>query len=159
MFLVLLSPSMYMLYPPLWNTLITILYLGLSVYPWLCSSFVGPWSLFRFLNLYTVGRTPWTGYQPVARPLPTHRIKAHTDIHASSGVCFPFLHSIITGPGSRPVSHPTAARDSFPGSTVGRAPSSVEVKISWIYTSITASHSGMNCFCSFIRWDRGSVCN
>jgi hypothetical protein len=33
----------------------------------------GPWSLFQFLNLYTVGRTPWTGDQPVARPLPTHR--------------------------------------------------------------------------------------
>jgi hypothetical protein len=29
--------------------------------------------LFKFLNLYTVGRTPWTGDQPIARPLPTHR--------------------------------------------------------------------------------------
>jgi hypothetical protein len=28
---------------------------------------------FRFLILYIVGRTPWTGDQPVARPLPTHR--------------------------------------------------------------------------------------
>jgi hypothetical protein len=27
-----------------------------------------------FLILYTVGRTPWTGDQPVARPLPKHRI-------------------------------------------------------------------------------------
>jgi hypothetical protein len=26
---------------------------------------------FSFLILYTVGRTPWTGDQPVARPLPT----------------------------------------------------------------------------------------
>jgi hypothetical protein len=25
-----------------------------------------------FLILYTVGRTPWTGDQPIARPLPTH---------------------------------------------------------------------------------------
>jgi hypothetical protein len=33
----------------------------------------GPWPPFQFLNLYTVGRTPWTGDQPVARPLPTHR--------------------------------------------------------------------------------------
>jgi hypothetical protein len=40
---------------------------------WLYSPFVGPWSLFQFLNLYTVGRTPWTGDQPVARPLPTRR--------------------------------------------------------------------------------------
>jgi quinol-cytochrome oxidoreductase complex cytochrome b subunit len=28
---------------------------------------------FSFLILYTVGRTYWTGDQPVARPLPTHR--------------------------------------------------------------------------------------
>jgi hypothetical protein len=33
----------------------------------------GPWPLFQFLNLYTVGRAPWTGDQPVARSLPTHR--------------------------------------------------------------------------------------
>jgi hypothetical protein len=35
--------------------------------------FVGPWPLFQFLDLHTVSRTPWTGDQPVARPLPTHR--------------------------------------------------------------------------------------
>jgi hypothetical protein len=35
--------------------------------------FVGPWPLFSFLILYTVGMTPWTGDEPVARPLPTHR--------------------------------------------------------------------------------------
>jgi hypothetical protein len=35
--------------------------------------FVGHWPLFQFLNLYTVGRTPWTSDKPVARPLPTHR--------------------------------------------------------------------------------------
>jgi hypothetical protein len=28
---------------------------------------------FRFLILYTVGMIPWTGDQPVARPLTTHR--------------------------------------------------------------------------------------
>jgi hypothetical protein len=28
---------------------------------------------FRFLILYAVGRTPWTGDNPVARQLPTHR--------------------------------------------------------------------------------------
>jgi hypothetical protein len=39
--------------------------------------FVGPWPLFQFRNLYTVGRTPWTGDQPVARPLPKHRINPH----------------------------------------------------------------------------------
>jgi hypothetical protein len=35
--------------------------------------FVGPWPFFQFLNIYTVGRTTWTGDQPVARSLPTHR--------------------------------------------------------------------------------------
>jgi hypothetical protein len=40
-------------------------------------------SYFSFLSFYTVGRTPWTGDQPVARPLPAHtgqhkhRINAH----------------------------------------------------------------------------------
>jgi hypothetical protein len=33
----------------------------------------GPWPLSKFLNLYRVGRSPWTGDQPVARPLPAHR--------------------------------------------------------------------------------------
>jgi hypothetical protein len=31
----------------------------------------------QFPNPKTVGRTPWTGDQPVARPLPTNRINAH----------------------------------------------------------------------------------
>jgi hypothetical protein len=36
--------------------------------------FVWPLPLsFSFAILYTVGRTPWTEDQPVARPLPTHR--------------------------------------------------------------------------------------
>jgi hypothetical protein len=34
---------------------------------------------FSFLMTYAVGRIPWTGHQPVARPLPTHRINA--EIH------------------------------------------------------------------------------
>jgi hypothetical protein len=34
--------------------------------------FVGPWTDFGLI-LYTVGRTPWKGDQPVARPLPTQR--------------------------------------------------------------------------------------
>jgi hypothetical protein len=38
---------------------------------WLCSP-CGPWPFFQFLNLYTVGRDPWTEDHPVARPLPTH---------------------------------------------------------------------------------------
>jgi hypothetical protein len=42
------------------------------IYRWLYSP-CGPWPLFQFLNLYAVGRTPWMGDQPVARPLPAHR--------------------------------------------------------------------------------------
>jgi hypothetical protein len=38
----------------------------------------GPWLLFQFINLYTVGRTPWRGDQPIARPLRAHRtIQTH----------------------------------------------------------------------------------
>jgi hypothetical protein len=56
---------------------------------WIC----GPLDLggfFSFLILYIVGRTPWTGDQPVARSLSTHsdtnREETHTEIHASSGI-------------------------------------------------------------------------
>jgi hypothetical protein len=49
--------------------------------------FLWSWPLVQFRKLsYTVGMTPWTSDQPVSRPLPTHRtthrINAHTDIHA-----------------------------------------------------------------------------
>jgi hypothetical protein len=49
-------------------------------------SFLGPWPLFQFLNLCTVGRTLWTGDQPVARPLPTHRKTQLTDIPTLTGI-------------------------------------------------------------------------
>jgi hypothetical protein len=45
-----------------------------SIYLLICSSTVLLLDLglfFSFLILYTVGRTPWTGDQPVAKPLPT----------------------------------------------------------------------------------------
>jgi hypothetical protein len=35
--------------------------------------FFRPWSLFLFLNPYTVRRAPWKGDEPNARPLPAHR--------------------------------------------------------------------------------------
>jgi hypothetical protein len=44
-----------------------------SISLWLYSPFDGPWPIFQFLNPYAVGRTPWTGDQPDARPLLTHR--------------------------------------------------------------------------------------
>jgi hypothetical protein len=40
---------------------------------WLYSPLFDFGRFFSFSILYTVGRTPWTGDQPVARPLPTHR--------------------------------------------------------------------------------------
>jgi hypothetical protein len=43
------------------------------MYIWLYSPLLDVGRFFIFLILYTVGRTPWTGDQPVARPLPTHR--------------------------------------------------------------------------------------
>jgi hypothetical protein len=45
--------------------------LDLSIYGSI--DLVGPGLFFSFLILYTAGRTPRTGDQPVARPLPTHR--------------------------------------------------------------------------------------
>jgi hypothetical protein len=51
----------------------------LSIYLFICLSVYGSTvlvhlgSFFSFLILYTVGRTPWTSDQPVARPLPRHR--------------------------------------------------------------------------------------
>jgi hypothetical protein len=40
---------------------------------WLCSSLLGLGRFFSLLILYTVGRIAWTGDQPVARLLLTHR--------------------------------------------------------------------------------------
>jgi hypothetical protein len=40
---------------------------------WLYSPSFCPDRFFSFLILYTFGRTPWAGDQPVARPLPAHR--------------------------------------------------------------------------------------
>jgi hypothetical protein len=44
----------------------------LPTYLWLYNP-CGPWPLFQFLNLYTFGRTSFTGDQPVARRLLTHK--------------------------------------------------------------------------------------
>jgi hypothetical protein len=45
----------------------------IHIYLWLYSPLLDLGRFFSFLILHTVGRTPWTGDQAVARPLPTHR--------------------------------------------------------------------------------------
>jgi hypothetical protein len=49
-------------------------YMYVCMHVWLYSTLLDLGRFFSFLILCTVGRTPWTGNQPVARPLPTHRI-------------------------------------------------------------------------------------
>jgi hypothetical protein len=57
-----------------------------TLYLWIYS-LCGPWLLSQVHTLYTVRRTPWTGDQPVERPLSTHRItqaqnkRAQTSMH------------------------------------------------------------------------------
>jgi hypothetical protein len=44
------------------------------IHQWHYNPYVGPWPLLQFRNLlYADGKAPWTGDQPVARPLPKHR--------------------------------------------------------------------------------------
>jgi hypothetical protein len=46
----------------------------------------GPWPFFRFLILYIDGKTPWTGDQAVARPLPTHRTTQTQNKHTQTSL-------------------------------------------------------------------------
>jgi hypothetical protein len=60
-----------------WYKILIFLSICLSIHPSMAlQSFVGPWSFFffSFLIFYTVGRTPWTGDQPVTRLIPPKRI-------------------------------------------------------------------------------------
>jgi hypothetical protein len=54
--------------------------LSLLLLSWLYSPLLGLCSFFSLLNLYTVGRTPRTGDQPVARPLPARRTQTQTSM-------------------------------------------------------------------------------
>jgi hypothetical protein len=57
-----------------WNFYLSVcLSVCMCIYLWLCSPLLDLGRFFSFLILYRIGRTPWTGDQPVARPLPTHR--------------------------------------------------------------------------------------
>jgi hypothetical protein len=48
--------------------------------------FVGPWPLFSFLIMYTVGRTPRTGDQLVTRPLSIHRTTQTQNKHTQTSM-------------------------------------------------------------------------
>jgi hypothetical protein len=62
------------------------------IHQWLYKPLLGRGLFFSFVVFfYTDGRTSWTRDQPVAKPLlhagrHKHRINAHTDIHALSGI-------------------------------------------------------------------------
>jgi hypothetical protein len=56
------------------NCLIKILLLLLLLLLlWLYSPLLGLGRFFSLFIVYRVGMIPWTGDQPVARPIPTHR--------------------------------------------------------------------------------------
>jgi hypothetical protein len=62
-------------------------YYSLSlIYQCLYSPILGPGRLFRFVIRYTVCRTPWTGDQPVARPIPAHRTTQTQNKHTHTSV-------------------------------------------------------------------------
>jgi hypothetical protein len=48
--------------------------------------FVVPWPLFQFLDFYTVGSIPWTGDQPVTKPLPAHTIVQTQNKHTQTSI-------------------------------------------------------------------------
>jgi hypothetical protein len=56
----------------------------------LCSPFLNLGRFFSFIILHTVGRAPWTGDEPIARPLFTHRTtqiqNKRTHIYVLSGI-------------------------------------------------------------------------
>jgi hypothetical protein len=76
-----------------------------SIHLWLLSPLLDLGRFFSFLILYTVGGTPWTGDQPDARLLPTHRTaqtqnkRTQRPRRSSSGWS---LASRLCGPGSIP---------------------------------------------------------
>jgi hypothetical protein len=56
--------------------------------------FDGPWPLLQFRNLfYTDGMTPWTGDQPLARPLPTHRTTQTQNKRAHRHPCLEWIRT------------------------------------------------------------------
>jgi hypothetical protein len=60
----------------------------LSIYlPMVVQPFIGPWPLFQFIDFYTVGKTPWTGGQQVARPLSSRRTPQPQNKRTQRSIC------------------------------------------------------------------------
>jgi hypothetical protein len=68
------------------------IYLSMALQP-----FVGPCPLFNFLILYTVGRTPWTGDQPVTSLLCYNNLVGLFELYCH---VFLFTWLITVGSGS-----------------------------------------------------------
>jgi hypothetical protein len=66
------------------NVVVITTTLAIPTYLWLYSPLLDIGRFFNFLILYTVGRTPWTVVQPVARLLPTHRTNIHRHSYLES---------------------------------------------------------------------------
>jgi hypothetical protein len=60
------------------------IYICISLYG--CTASWTSATFFSFLIQYTVGRTPWTGVQPVARPQPTHRTTQTQNKHTQTSM-------------------------------------------------------------------------
>jgi hypothetical protein len=71
---------------PIWNLTLLCLSIYLSIYLWLYSPLLDLGRFFSFLIPYTDGRTPWTGDQPVARPLPAHRTAQTQSKHTQTSM-------------------------------------------------------------------------
>jgi beta-lactamase regulating signal transducer with metallopeptidase domain len=57
-----------------------------SIYLWLYSPLLALGRFFSFFIFYTVGRTPWTGDQPVTRPRPAHRTAQTQNKHTQTSM-------------------------------------------------------------------------
>jgi hypothetical protein len=58
----------------------------LTVILWLNSPLLGLGHFFSFFILYTVSRTPWTGDQPVARPLPVYKTTQNPNKYTQTSI-------------------------------------------------------------------------
>jgi hypothetical protein len=85
--------------------------------------FVGPWPHFSILTIYMIGRAPRSGDQPVARPLPTDRIK---QTHNKS------KQTSMTGVGFQPTTSAGVGEDN---DGLDRSPTVISARVPIIHIS------------------------